>query len=189
MLAALLGTLLGGALPSSESSHQRSLLAAAAGTLKAKAEEVPERIAGLQAQLKEAKKAQKQAASADLAGEFEKLRGELQTVSGVSVGILDRPDLSGGDLRDLAERLKASCPDLAAAVFGREAGKVPFVILSQGKAREAGIGAGDLARELKGVLGGGGGGRPEQAQGQGADADAVPRAVETLSSRIQEALA
>ena len=79
--------------------------------------------------------------------------------------------------------------DLAAAVFGREAGKVPFVILSQGKAREAGIGAGDLARELKGVLGGGGGGRPEQAQGQGADADAVPRAVETLSSRIQEALA
>jgi alanyl-tRNA synthetase len=168
---------------------QRALLEQAAAALKVKPEDVPERIAALQQQVKDAKKKQKQAASADLTGELAAIKGELADVGGVPVAVLDRPNLGAGDLKEMADRLKSLGPDLAVAVFGRGDGKVPFLIICTGKAQDAGLKAGDLARGLREHLGGGGGGRPDVAQGQGAKPEGVASAVEATLGAIREALA
>jgi alanyl-tRNA synthetase len=168
---------------------QRALLERAAAVLKTKAEEVPERIEALQKQLKDAKKKQKQAAGADLGAELASIKAELEKLGGVPSAVLDRPGLGAGDLKDLGDRLKAGGPDLALAIFGRDGDKVPFLIVCLGKAQEAGLKAGDLARGLKPHLGGGGGGRPDLAQGQGARAQGVPEAIEAVSQALHDALA
>jgi len=169
--------------------EQRSELARAAALLKAPPEEVAERIAALQAQLKEARKAQKKAAGADLGAELASLKRELAERGGVLLGVFDRPELSGEDLKELSDRVKSLGPDLALALFGRQDGRVPYLIVCEGRARGAGLAAGELARGLKALIGGGGGGRPELAQGQGTDPAAVPRAVEELRTAFDRALA
>jgi len=168
--------------------EQRRLLSGAAGALKAKPEEVPERIEALQKQLKEAKKKGKAQAAGDLGAVFDTVKGGLSDRGGVLAGVVDCPAVDGKSLRDLGDRVKSLSPDLAVAMFGRDGGKVPFLILCQGAARSKGLGAGDLVKSLSGVLGGGGGGRPDAAQGQGVKADAVPEAISQLETAMAQAL-
>jgi len=167
---------------------QRAILEQAAAALKTKPAEVPERIEALQKQVKDARKKQKQAAGADLAQELDAIKAELADVGGVPVAVLDRPSLGAGDVKELGDRLKSLGPNLAVALFGRDGGKVPYLIVCTGKAQEAGLKAGDLARALKQHLGGGGGGRPDVAQGQGAQADGGPAAVDATRASIEAAL-
>ena len=111
---------------------------------------------------------------------------------------MDFPDLDREGLRLLGDRLKGAEGDLAVVLFGRgepgsDASGVPFVALCQGAALEHGLKAGDLAKVVKGHLGGGGGGKPASAQGRGEDPDAVTaeladrlqRLVGALSERFQ----
>ena len=166
----------------------RRLLADSASALKARPEEVPERIAQLVGQLKTARKQQRQATGVDVAAELERVRGALEERAGAWLGALDVPHLSSDDLRDLAERVKAQVPDLALALFGRDGDRVPFVLVCQGRPLEAGLEAGELARGLKPLIGGGGGGRPDVAQGQGAKPEAVDAALDHLRRAFAGAL-
>jgi len=167
---------------------QRNLVLEVAGALKARPEEVPERLAALQKQVKDSKKKAKQSAGADLGAVFARVKEGLGTEGGVTSGVVDCPDLDGTALRELGDRLQSLSSDLALAVFGRDGAKVPFVVLCRGKALDQGLKAGALAKIVSGHLGGGGGGRPETAQGQGMQADAVPAAIDALSAAIRTAL-
>ena len=100
----------------------------------------------------------------------------------------DGSDLDGDALRDLGDRARGHSPNLALALFGRQEDCVPFLILCQGKALESGLAAGDLARGLQPLLGGGGGGKPASAQGQGQATDQVPAACEQLRAAFEAAL-
>ena len=168
--------------------EQRALLAAAAHSLKTKPEDVPERLAALQKQVKEARKKQRAEAGADVAAELAKVRAALTDQGGILAGVVDVPNLGASDLRDLADRVRSLSPDLAAGLFGRDGDKVPYVLVCQGRAQDAGLNAGSLARELAQDIGGGGGGRPELAQGQGTRPDGVAAALERLGARLAEAL-
>ena len=170
--------------------EQRALLDEVAGALKTNAAEVPERIAALQKQLKDAKKHQKAAAGADLSAELQAIKAELSEVGGVPSAVLDRPQLGAADLKELGERIKAIGPDVAVALFGRDGDAVPFLIVCQGKAIESGLKAGDLAKSLQdSPLQGKGGGRPDVAQGKGSKAEGVPAAIDSLQGAISAALA
>ena len=89
---------------------------------------------------------------------------------------------------ELGDRAKSLSPDHAFVLVSREGEKVPFLALVGGLAREKGLGAGELAKRLAGILGGGGGGRPDRAQGQGLSAAAVPQALEAARAAIDGAL-
>ena len=91
-------------------------------------------------------------------------------------------------MRDLSDRAKALAPGLAVAVFGREAERVPYVIVCQGLPPGVKLSAGDLAKTASRHLGGGGGGRPDLAQGQGQDARALPAALSDIAAAIETAL-
>jgi len=168
--------------------EQRRYLESAAQALKVQPGELPERIAKLQADVKAARKLAKQGAGADQAQVFAGLKQQLVQVGGVDMAVLDLPDLDSDALRDLGDRAKGHSPDLALALFGRQEGRVPFLILCQGQALDAGLGAGDLARGLKPILGGGGGGKSAAAQGQGQAPDQVPAACEQVRGAMQAAL-
>ena len=167
--------------------HQRRSLEAAAQALKVSTEDVPDRIAQLQTQLKEAKK-KAQASKSDTAGVIGKIREGASERSGVLVGALDLPELDRASLREVGGQAKALSSDYALCLFGREGSGVPFLFLSGGKAIEAGLGAGELAKLAKQSLGGGGGGRPDSAQGQGQQADELPTLLTQLRERFEAAL-
>ncbi|MDP6838931.1 MAG: alanine--tRNA ligase, partial [Planctomycetota bacterium] len=155
---------------------ERRLLREAARSLKTAPEGLGERIAQLQKQLKEAKKNKAQSSGSDVAGAFEAVKAGLAGDC-PRVGVFDLPDLDGKALRDLGDRVAGLGGDLAVGIFGRDGDKVPYIILCLG---QAGVAAGELAKELSPILGGGGGGRPDKAQGQGLRAAAVPEALERL---------
>lgn len=167
---------------------QRRSLGAAAQALKTAPDDVPDRVAQLQKQLKDAKKKQAAAASADLGSVVEKVRGLHRDRDGLITAVVDLPELDQGALRELGTRLKGKGGDFAYALFGRADGRVPFVVLCDGAAIERGIKAGDLAKAASAVLGGGGGGKPAQAQGQGLDPEKVAEALAAVEAALDQAL-
>jgi alanyl-tRNA synthetase len=168
---------------------QRRLVTQASQALKAPPEELPDRIASLQQQVKQARKQQKESSGADLAGIFGTLKEALVERDGVLCGAFQSADLGLDGLRQLGDRAKSLSPDLALGLFGRDGDRVPFLILCQGSALLKGLEAGALAKTLSVHLGGGGGGRPESAQGQGTNAAGLPAAIEELERELAACLA
>ncbi len=168
--------------------RQRRLVDQVARALKTGADDVPARVEQLQKQVKDARKKQQASSQADVSSALETVRSKLVDAGGVRTAVVDLPELDVAALRELGGRAKALGPDLALVVFGREGERVPFLVLCEGGALERGLKAGDLAKEIGSILGGGGGGKPTAAQGQGLDPSAVGRAVEELSDRVAGAL-
>ena len=164
--------------------EQRGLLRQAGELLKVGAQDVPERVAQLQRQVKEAKKARAKSSQADIGAALQAVRAELAEAAGVLHGT-SALELDQKALRDLATRVKSLSPDLAVVLFGRDGDKVPWIAICQGRAQEAGVSTGTLVPHLKEHLGGGGGGKPDLAQGQGQNAGGVAEA----RSAVGEALA
>ncbi len=155
---------------------QRRLVREVAASLKSSVEDIPSRLEQLQAQLKEAKKKGAASAGGDVAASFEKLKTLIATRGDARVVVLDLPDLDQAGVRDLADRAKSLHEKFALAIFGREEGRVPFVIACAGLAPKP-LNAGAIAKAVSAHLGGGGGGRPDLAQGQGQNPSGVPGAI------------
>jgi alanyl-tRNA synthetase len=164
--------------------RQRRLLREASRALKAPPEELPARIEALQGELKAAKKEARAGARADVGALFERLKAALVERAGVKTAVLDLPEAGRAGLGELGDRAKSLSADHAFVLASREGDKVPFLVLVGGRAREKGLAAGEIAKRLAQILGGGGGGRPDRAQGQGLSADAVPQALEAARAAL-----
>jgi len=172
-----------------EIQRTRRTLREAAAALKTAPEEVPARIEAMQTALKEAKKASAKAQGGDVDAVFRTVRAALERVGSTAFGAFDVPDLGLEGVRELAEKLKSAENSTAFAVFGREEGRVPFVIVCHNAPKSSQLGAGNLAKIVSQSLGGGGGGRPDSAQGQGQKPEGVPTAIAAVRSAIAEGLA
>ena len=80
----------------------------------------------------------------------------------------------------------ATTPDKPAviALFSSAGDKVPFVIATTDLAREAGIKAGDLVKQIAPLVGGRGGGKPDLAQGSGTDASGADAAMDRIRELV-----
>ncbi len=160
--------------------------------LKIPRDQLPARIAELQASLKAAEKKIAQfeakalgervptlAASAVAAGSY---RVVAQSIGSVA---------SADDLRTLALQVRERLgSDAGVVALAGEAGGRPIVIVATNEAaRAAGAKAGLLAKTAAGVLGGGGGGRDDVAQGGGTDASALPTALSGIVAALEGATA
>lgn len=168
-------------------SRERALMATVTEALKARPEDVPERVAGLLARLKEAEK--------ELAGvRRERLLASVPAVVATAapagparVVAHDAGQVAAAeDLRTLALEVRGRLGEEPAVVaVGGVAGERPVVIVAtNAAARGAGLRAGDLARTAAGVLGGGGGGKDDVAQGGGTDASLLGPALEALVAAV-----
>ena len=166
-------------------SKERALLAGLASTLKVPSAEVPGRVEALVARLRDAER------------ELERIRAEA--ARNATSGLIDAAVTSGstlvvggrlpdgidaGDLRSLATDLRGKVADKPAVVvlFSATGTKVPFVVATTDSAREAGIKAGDLVKQIAPLVGGRGGGKPDLAQGSGTDVGGADAAM----ARIRE---
>ncbi|MCC5034004.1 alanine--tRNA ligase [Streptomyces sp. WAC 00631] len=158
--------------------------------VKGRPEELPEKISGMLAKLKDAEK------------EIERFRAEkvLQAAAGLAAGAKDVrgvalaagrvPDGTGADdlrklVLDVRGRIQGGRPAVV-ALFTVVKDRPLTVIATNEAARERGIKAGELVRTAAKTLGGGGGGKDDVAQGGGQNPAAIDEAVAAVERLVAE---
>jgi alanyl-tRNA synthetase len=89
-------------------------------------------------------------------------------------------------LRVLSDRIRSKTPSALIILAFNDDEKASFTVSLTDDLVEKGMKAGDLAKELAGLLNGSGGGRPEFAQGGGKDAAGLAEALEKIVDAIKE---
>ncbi|MEE4542900.1 alanine--tRNA ligase [Streptomyces sp. V4-01] len=170
--------------------REHTVVAQLTELVKGRPEELPEKISGMLAKLKDAEK------------EIERFRAEkvLQAAAGLAAGAADVkgvalvtgtvPEGTGADdlrrlVLDVRQRITGGRPAVV-ALFTVAGGRPLTVVATNEAARERGIKAGELVRTAAKTLGGGGGGKDDVAQGGGQNAAAVPEAVQAVQRLVAE---
>ncbi len=139
--------------------------------LEARIESLQEELATLRASLADLQRAQAADQGADLADAAERIGDAHLVVARVQAASREAlKDLAD----DLRQRLAPSLLILAATVEDRPA----FVVAATPDLVAAGVHAGNLAREVAKIAGGGGGGRPDLAEAGARDPSAIDAALE-----------
>lgn len=172
--------------------REHTVVAQLTEMLKGRPEELPERVSGMLARLREAEK------------EIERFRAEkvLQAAGGLASNARDIGGLAfaGGrvpdgtaadDLRTLVLDVRGRLPTdrpAVVALFSVVKGRPLTVIATNEAARGRGVKAGELVRAAAKTLGGGGGGKPDLAQGGGQNPDAIEDALATVERLVVETI-
>ncbi|MEV4688303.1 alanine--tRNA ligase [Microbacterium sp. LWH3-1.2] len=166
---------------------ERALVSQLTTSLKAPREQLPARIAELQASLKAA---EKKIAAFEAKALGDRLPALAAGATRIGDTVVVAESLgnaaSADDVRSLALQVRERLGSEAAVVaLGAVVNERPVVIVATNDAaRAAGAKAGVLAKGAAGVLGGGGGGRDDVAQGGGTDAAALPAALTSVKDAL-----
>jgi alanyl-tRNA synthetase len=156
---------------------------------KVKPEELPERVTGLQNELRTSQK-QLETLKAEFAlAKSEALLNTAETVSDYKILVAQMGDVDPESLKTAAERLLQKLGN-GAVVLGSvpEPGKVSLVAAFSPDVNKKGLQAGKFIGAIAKSCGGGGGGRPNLAQAGGRDPSKLPEALETARTQLQSAL-
>jgi alanyl-tRNA synthetase len=160
------------------------------GGLKVRPEELPGRVAGLQAELRAAEKA-----AAELRSQLAVAKATALAASAVTaprggrVLVAELSDVDPKALQEAAVSLAAALGDPGAVVLGGAVdGKATFVAAFSPAVVAAGQQAGKLVGAVAKVCGGGGGGKPALAQAGGKDASKLAEALELARTTLMAAL-
>jgi alanyl-tRNA synthetase len=158
-----------------------------AEALKARPEELPERVGSIVEKLRAAEKELEKARLAQLLGASAELAAGAAQVGPVKV-VAHRVDgAGGGDVRNLAMDVRGRLPQGepgVVVVIGQADGKVSVVAATNEEARARGISAGELVRAVGPLLGGKGGGKDDVAQGGGTDASHIDEALALVTHEV-----
>jgi alanyl-tRNA synthetase len=161
--------------------------------LKARPEELPERISGVVTRLRDAERELAKLKSAELLGASREIADRAENFGGVAFVAHRVPDgVDSDNIRKLALDVQSRIPHQQPAVvalIGIPADRPVVVITVNEAGRGAGLSAGPLVAGAAKALGGGGGGRPDIAQGggaAGAGADTINGAFETVRSALRD---
>jgi alanyl-tRNA synthetase len=140
--------------------------------LKARPEELPERISGVVSRLRDAERELDRFRSAQLLGDAAEVAGAAEDVSGVAfVAHLVPGGVPADGIRkvalDIRGRFPADRPAVVSAI-GVTDGRPTVVVAVNDAGRASGLRAGALVLAAAGALGGRGGGKDDVAQGGGA---------------------
>ncbi len=167
--------------------REHLLVAQLTEALKVRPEELPGRVAGLLARLREAEKEIEQLRIGRIRQWAAQLAATAQDIAGIAVVARHLPEPATTDeLRTLVLDVRGKIADRPAvvALTSLSHDKPIIVAAANDRARDRGIKAGDLVRVASQVLKGGGGGKPDIAQGGGTDALAVPDALREVTRLI-----
>ena len=148
--------------------------------IKARPEELPDRVEAMIAKLKDAERELAKARQAKLSANLDGLIGEGTDIGAFRVWTFVTPEgTSAGDLRDLALRARGlTRDDVAVLMVGAAVheGKVSLVALTNERGREQGLSAQRALRAALGPVEGRGGGKDDVAQGGGTRPEALEAA-------------
>ena len=172
--------------------REHVLVGQLAETLKARPEELPERIAAVLERVRTAERELERLRAAAVLSSAAQLAGAAEDVAGVALVAASTPDgVGGNDLRALAGDVRgrlAGRPGVV-ALFSQADGRVSFVVAATEAARERGLSAAGLVPAFGPAIGGRGGGKPDLAQGGGTDPSGVAKAIELLRAEVRRAVA
>ena len=155
--------------------------------LKARPEELVERVTGVVSRVRELEKELERLRAASVLEQAGEIAGAATEEFGVAVVTHRAPDgASGDDLRKLALDVRGRLGDRPAvvAVASVSDGRPVVVTAVNELGREWGLAAGDLVRVAAQTLGGGGGGRDDVAQGGGTNPSAIDEALSAVRHRV-----
>ncbi|MGY2881514.1 alanine--tRNA ligase [Thermostichus sp. OS-CIW-28] len=156
---------------------------------KAKPQELPERVAALQAELKAAQKELEEVRSQLALVQAERLLAQAVAVGDLKVLVAELGSTTPEALKTAAEHLLHKLGE-GAVVLGSvpEAGKVSLVAAFSPAVQQLGLKAGSFIGEIAKLTGGGGGGRPNLAQAGGKQPEQLPKALQVARERLQAEL-
>jgi alanyl-tRNA synthetase len=163
------------------------LVAQVSEALKARPEELPERVNDIEERLRATERELEKVRVAQLLARAGELAAGAEQVNGVAVVATRAPGAAGGDVRTLAldvrGRLPAGQPGVV-VVVGEADGKVSVVAATNDEARARGLSANALVGAVGPLVGGKGGGKDDVAQGGGTDASRVDEALALVRSEV-----
>ena len=170
--------------------REHTVVAQLTELVKGRPEELPDRVAGMLAKLKDAEKEIERFRAEKVLQAAAGLADAAEDVKGVALVAGTVPDgTATDDLRrlvlDVRRRVGGGRPAVV-ALFAVANGRPQTVIAVNDAARDRGLKAGELVRTAAKTLGGGGGGKDDVAQGGGQNAAAVPEAVEAVRRLVAE---
>lgn len=171
-------------------SQEAALAHGVAQSLKAKPNEVPERIESLTRKLKEAEKQVAALRQQQMAAKAAEYANDAVDVNGIAVVCAQLPaEVNGGQLRSIAADIRHRLNSRPAVVVlaADNAGKVPFVTALSPEAVDKGLSAGNLVSLFGGYVGGKGGGKPDMAQGSGSQAAGIEQGFAAVRDEIAQA--
>ena len=153
-------------------------LAQIAALLKTTPAEAVDKIAHLQAEVKELH-GENESLKAKLAQEaVGDVMNQVKEVKGTKLLAVSVADVDMNGLRDLGDQLKEKLGEGVVVLASVNGGKVNLLAMVTDSAMKAGAHAGNLVKGMAAVVGGGGGGRPNMAQAGGKNPEKVPEALE-----------
>ena len=170
--------------------REHVLVAQLSEALKARPEELPERVADLVERLRTAEKEIERVRVQQLLAAAGELAAGAKDVYGVSF-VGHRADGAGaGDVRKLALDVRGRLPrgrPGVVAVIGSSNGKPAVVVAVNDEARTWGLSANALVKAAATALGGSGGGKDDVAQGGGADVTHADQALLDVEHEVGRA--
>ncbi|MEZ0163709.1 alanine--tRNA ligase [Kineococcus sp. LSe6-4] len=155
--------------------------------VKARPEELPDRIGSLLTRLSEAEKELATLRAGQVLALAPQIAATPTDTFGVQVVTHDAGAASADDVRtlvlDVRSRLGEERP-VVVAVTGVAKDRPVVVVATNAEARRWGVKAGELVRTAAQTLGGGGGGKDDLAQGGGQDASKVPAALTAIGDFV-----
>jgi alanyl-tRNA synthetase len=169
--------------------REHLLVAQLSEALKARPEELPERVADLVERLRVAEKEIERVRVGQLLASAGELAESARDVGGVAYVGHRAPDgANAGDLRKLAldVRGRISGRPVVVAVVGAANGRASVVVAVNDAGRERGVSANALVKIAAGALGGSGGGKDDVAQGGGTEVGAADTALKQVAEALTE---
>lgn len=157
-----------------------------AAMLKTSPAEIEEKIAHLQAEVKELhseNESLKAKMAQDAVGD---VMNQVQEVKGVKLLVVSLTDVDMNGLRDLGDQLKEKLGEGVVVLASVAGGKVSLLAMVTDQAQKAGAHAGNLIKGMAAIVGGGGGGRPNMAQAGGKNPAKVPEALEAAAGILAD---
>jgi alanyl-tRNA synthetase len=171
--------------------REHVLLAQLSEIVKARPDELPERVEGILTRLKDAEREIAKVRSASLVANIDGVLGVPQDVGAVRMWTFVAPEgTDAAGLRELVTHGRERAPrDVASVVLGAavSAGKVALVAATNEAGRMAGQSANRILQAALGVLGGRGGGKDDMAQGGGTEITAIDAAIEAARQVVRAA--
>ena len=171
--------------------REHLLVAQLSEALKARPEELPERVNDIVERLRAAEKEIEKVRVAQLLAAGGELAAGAKDVSGVKLVAHRADGAGGGDVRTLALDVRGRLPvgqPGAVVVIGASDGKVAAVAAVNDEARDRGVSANALIRAVGPLLGGKGGGKDDVAQGGGNDASRIDEALALVEAEVARAV-
>ena len=160
-----------------------------ASELRVRVEQLPEAVEGLQDEVREAHEAAKEQALKKGLEEVASLVENAEQMDGTKVvtGQVVAADVKG--LRQISDDVKNRLSGPSAVVLAAALGDKAVLVANLHPEVSRKVGAGELVREVSGILGGGGGGGPTMAQAGGGEVAAIPKALLKVRDILDRRLA